>query len=160
MHGVQPGNVVGAIANEVGIDGKHIGRVVIRDDRSLVDLPAGHGLQSTVDAAQEFLLLDVRLGTARSAGREDTLRTSLSKAGIYIDTIAIADPFLRAQAATRRWVQFEKSFHTSRAALRLLHYRTLACADLPAPILAVIPGFAETDAKDKQFCHQLGKLTL
>jgi ATP-dependent RNA helicase DeaD len=40
-HGVQPGNIVGAIANEAGIDGKHIGRVVIRDDHSFVDLPAG-----------------------------------------------------------------------------------------------------------------------
>lgn len=40
-HGVQPGNIVGAIANEAGIDGKYIGRVVIRDDHSFVDLPAG-----------------------------------------------------------------------------------------------------------------------
>ena len=38
---MQPGNIVGAIANEAGIDGKHIGRVVIRDDHSFVDLPAG-----------------------------------------------------------------------------------------------------------------------
>jgi ATP-dependent RNA helicase DeaD len=41
VHGVQPGNIVGAIANEAGIDGKHIGRVVIRDDHSFVDLPSG-----------------------------------------------------------------------------------------------------------------------
>jgi ATP-dependent RNA helicase DeaD len=41
VHGVQPGNIVGAIANEAGIEGKHIGRVVIRDDHSFVDLPAG-----------------------------------------------------------------------------------------------------------------------
>jgi ATP-dependent RNA helicase DeaD len=41
VHGVQPGNIVGAIANEAGIDGKHIGRVVIRDDHSFVDLPVG-----------------------------------------------------------------------------------------------------------------------
>jgi ATP-dependent RNA helicase DeaD len=41
VHGVQPGNIVGAIANEAGIDGKHIGRVVIRDDHSFVDLPEG-----------------------------------------------------------------------------------------------------------------------
>jgi ATP-dependent RNA helicase DeaD len=40
-HGAQPNNIVGAIANEAGIDGKHIGRVVIRDDHSFVDLPAG-----------------------------------------------------------------------------------------------------------------------
>ncbi|HEY0682711.1 MAG TPA: DEAD/DEAH box helicase [Steroidobacter sp.] len=40
-HGVKAGNIVGAIANEAGLDGRHIGRVVIRDDHSFVDLPAG-----------------------------------------------------------------------------------------------------------------------
>ncbi|HEU4663215.1 MAG TPA: DEAD/DEAH box helicase [Dokdonella sp.] len=40
-HGVKPGNIVGAIANEAGLDSKHIGRVDIRDDHSLVDLPSG-----------------------------------------------------------------------------------------------------------------------
>jgi len=40
-HGVKPGNIVGAIANEAGLDSKHIGRVDIRDDHSFVDLPAG-----------------------------------------------------------------------------------------------------------------------
>jgi ATP-dependent RNA helicase DeaD len=40
-HGVKPNNIVGAIANEAGIEGRHIGRVVIRDDHSFVDLPSG-----------------------------------------------------------------------------------------------------------------------
>nr|WP_246038994.1 DEAD/DEAH box helicase [Peristeroidobacter soli] len=40
-HGVKPGNIVGAIANEVGLEGRHIGRVVIQDDHSFVDLPSG-----------------------------------------------------------------------------------------------------------------------
>jgi ATP-dependent RNA helicase DeaD len=40
-HGVKPGNIVGAIANEVGLEGRRIGRVVIRDDHSFVDLPPG-----------------------------------------------------------------------------------------------------------------------
>ena len=40
-HGVQPGNIMGAIANEAGLDGKFIGRIVLRDDHSFVDLPAG-----------------------------------------------------------------------------------------------------------------------
>lgn len=40
-HGVKPGNIVGAIANEVGLEGKLIGRVVIEDDHSFVDLPTG-----------------------------------------------------------------------------------------------------------------------
>ncbi|MEO8466191.1 MAG: DEAD/DEAH box helicase [Gammaproteobacteria bacterium] len=40
-HGVQPGNIVGAIANEAGIDAVHIGRIEIFDAYSTVDLPAG-----------------------------------------------------------------------------------------------------------------------
>jgi ATP-dependent RNA helicase DeaD len=40
-HGIKPGNIVGAIANESGIEGVHIGRVDIREDHSFVDLPEG-----------------------------------------------------------------------------------------------------------------------
>jgi ATP-dependent RNA helicase DeaD len=40
-HGVQPGNIVGAIANEADLESKYIGRIDIRDDYSLVDLPEG-----------------------------------------------------------------------------------------------------------------------
>jgi ATP-dependent RNA helicase DeaD len=39
-HGVQPGNIVGAIANEAGLDGRDIGHIDIREHHSLVDLPA------------------------------------------------------------------------------------------------------------------------
>jgi len=41
VHGIKPGNVVGAIANESGIEGVYIGRVDIREDHSFVDLPEG-----------------------------------------------------------------------------------------------------------------------
>ena len=40
-HGVKPGNIVGAIANEAGLEGRHIGNVDIRGDHSFVDLPEG-----------------------------------------------------------------------------------------------------------------------
>src|SRR5450830_432541 len=39
-HGVKPGNIVGAIANEAGIESKFIGRIEIYDDFSTLDLPA------------------------------------------------------------------------------------------------------------------------
>jgi ATP-dependent RNA helicase DeaD len=39
-HGVKPGNIVGAIANEANIDSKFIGRIEIYDDYSTLDLPA------------------------------------------------------------------------------------------------------------------------
>jgi ATP-dependent RNA helicase DeaD len=40
-HGVKPGNIVGAIANETGLDGEHIARIKIEDSYSTVELPAG-----------------------------------------------------------------------------------------------------------------------
>ena len=40
-HDVKPGNIVGAIANEAGIDAQYIGRINIYDDHSLIDLPEG-----------------------------------------------------------------------------------------------------------------------
>ncbi|MBS0193066.1 MAG: DEAD/DEAH box helicase [Proteobacteria bacterium] len=41
VHGVQPGNIVGAIANEADLESRYIGRIDIRDAYSLVDLPIG-----------------------------------------------------------------------------------------------------------------------
>ncbi len=41
VHGVKPGNIVGAIANEAGLDGEHIGQIEIEAEFSLVDLPSG-----------------------------------------------------------------------------------------------------------------------
>jgi ATP-dependent RNA helicase DeaD len=38
---VKPGNIVGAIANEAGLEGRHIGHVDIHEDHSFVDLPEG-----------------------------------------------------------------------------------------------------------------------
>jgi ATP-dependent RNA helicase DeaD len=40
-HGVKPGNIVGAIANEAGLAGEHIGHISIEKNFSLVDLPIG-----------------------------------------------------------------------------------------------------------------------
>lgn len=40
-HGVKPGNIVGAITNEAGLDGEHIGHIDIETEFSLVDLPVG-----------------------------------------------------------------------------------------------------------------------
>ena len=40
-HGVRPGNIVGAIANEAELESRYIGRIRIFDDHSVLDLPAG-----------------------------------------------------------------------------------------------------------------------
>jgi len=41
VHGVQPGNIMGAIANEASLGARQIGRIRIHDDCSHVELPAG-----------------------------------------------------------------------------------------------------------------------
>jgi ATP-dependent RNA helicase DeaD len=41
QHGVLPKNIVGAIANEAGLDSGHIGPITICDEFSTVDLPDG-----------------------------------------------------------------------------------------------------------------------
>ncbi|CDH45708.1 MAG: DEAD/DEAH box helicase [Candidatus Competibacteraceae bacterium] len=41
QHGATPQNIVGAIANEAGIDSRYIGRIEIHEDYSTVDLPDG-----------------------------------------------------------------------------------------------------------------------
>jgi ATP-dependent RNA helicase DeaD len=40
-HGVTPGHIVGAIANEVGLNSRNIGRIQLYDKYSTVDLPRG-----------------------------------------------------------------------------------------------------------------------
>jgi ATP-dependent RNA helicase DeaD len=40
-HGVKPGNIVGAIANEAEIEAEYIGRIEIYDDHATVDMPEG-----------------------------------------------------------------------------------------------------------------------
>jgi len=40
-HDVKPGNIVGAIANEAGLDSQYIGHIDIQEDFSYVDLPSG-----------------------------------------------------------------------------------------------------------------------
>jgi ATP-dependent RNA helicase DeaD len=40
-HGVKPGELVGAIANEAGIEGDYIGTINILEECSTIDLPEG-----------------------------------------------------------------------------------------------------------------------
>ncbi len=40
-HGANPSHIVGAIANEAGLPSRFIGRIIINEDHSLVDLPEG-----------------------------------------------------------------------------------------------------------------------
>ena len=78
VHGVKPGNIVGAIANEGGLDAAAIGRVSIQQNFSLVDLPAQlapgvleHLAQVRVAGQALRIQPDRGPGAARSRGHED-----------------------------------------------------------------------------------------
>ena len=72
-HGVQPKNIVGAIANEGGMDRSQIGRITVNDDHSVVELPAGLsagilGRLSRIRVLQQTLDLQaMEPGAARAA---------------------------------------------------------------------------------------------
>jgi ATP-dependent RNA helicase DeaD len=76
-HQVKPGNIVGAIANEAGIDSKFIGRIEIFDTYSTVDLPEGmpkevlQHLKKVWVAGQEL-----RISLQRPGGVEQTTENS------------------------------------------------------------------------------------
>ena len=50
-HGVKTENLVGAIANEAGLDAEFIGQITINNDHSLIELPSG---------MPKFLLKDLK----------------------------------------------------------------------------------------------------
>jgi ATP-dependent RNA helicase DeaD len=52
VHGVKPGNVVGAIANVAGLEGRQIGHVDIREDHTFVGLPRGLPEELRVELAK------------------------------------------------------------------------------------------------------------
>jgi len=67
-HGVKPGNIVGAIANEAGLESKHIGRIEIRDDHSLIDLPEGMPAE-LLDHLKKVWVAGQRLRIRRDDGK-------------------------------------------------------------------------------------------
>ncbi len=74
--GVRPANIVGAIANEAGIESEFINNIVIRDDHSTVDLPEGmpdsifKTLQKTRIAGKAINLEEVEVEFGGDASRK------------------------------------------------------------------------------------------
>jgi ATP-dependent RNA helicase DeaD len=63
-HGVKPGNIVGAIANEGGIAARDIGRIEIYDDFSTLDMPADLP-RDLVDQLKKVWVAGQQLGITR-----------------------------------------------------------------------------------------------
>ena len=72
-HEIQPGNIVGAIANEAGLDAEHIGHIDIKDTYSFVELPEGmpkavlNDLKKTWVGGQQLKITRHNAKSAKSA---------------------------------------------------------------------------------------------
>jgi len=84
-HDVKPGNIVGAIANEAGLDSKNIGHIKIYDDYSLVDLPIGmpkdvfDELKKVWVSGQQLKISRLVSGTEKRAAKSDKKKSKNRK---------------------------------------------------------------------------------
>ncbi len=84
-HDVKPGNIVGAIANEAGLDSKNIGHIKIYDDYSLVDLPIGmpkdvfNDLKKVWVSGQQLNISRLVSGGEKRAKKEDRKKSKNRK---------------------------------------------------------------------------------
>lgn len=69
-HGVKVGNLVGAIANEGGLDNRQIGAIALADDHSFVELPAELPAE-TLHALAKARVAGQRLQLRRAEAHED-----------------------------------------------------------------------------------------
>jgi ATP-dependent RNA helicase DeaD len=74
-HNVKPANIVGAIANEAGLDAEHIGHIDIQSEFSLVDLPLGMPHEIFQDLRKAWVC-GQRLKISRLAKAEKTAKRS------------------------------------------------------------------------------------
>jgi len=69
-HDVKPGNIVGAIANEAGVESEYMGRIIINDDHSLIDLPEGMPKEIFKDL-QKTRVMGQALRISRASNNEE-----------------------------------------------------------------------------------------
>jgi ATP-dependent RNA helicase DeaD len=77
-HGVKPGNIVGAIANEAGLDAKNIGRIEIYDDYSVLDLPDDMPTE-LLEHLKTVWVAGQQLRISRDGGQADGSSKSMGK---------------------------------------------------------------------------------
>ena len=84
QHGVKPGNIVGAIANEANMPAKYMGRIEIYDDHSTIDLPDDMP-QDLVDHLKTVWVAGQQLNMTRDGQEEPIIaapkKKSFAKSG-------------------------------------------------------------------------------
>jgi ATP-dependent RNA helicase DeaD len=107
-HGVKPGNIVGAIANEAGLDSKYIGRIEIYDDYSTLDLPdsmpddlLNHLKTVWVAGRQLHISREGEPATARKSASRKMLSPESEEAGMRADRVSRKDHSERHEETER-----------------------------------------------------------
>lgn len=88
QHGVRPGNIVGCIANEAGLDSEFIRQLNIEDTFSTVDLPSDMPKAAKEDLSKAWVCgqqLKIREVTGGSAAGEPRKRLSRNKPAVSKD---------------------------------------------------------------------------
>ncbi len=78
-HQVKPGNIVGAIANEAGLDSKYIGRINIYDEHSFIDLPENMSM-NVFESVKKLWVAGQQLRISRAV-KDETDKQSGKSAG-------------------------------------------------------------------------------
>ena len=119
-HDVKPSNIVGALANEAGLDAQNIGHIDILDDHSHVDLPIGMPKDILADLKKTWIcgrriaisrLKDGREGEATTAPKR-TVRANVGTERVGASEV----PFKEAKRAKeKRPAKSKRSANTEQA---------------------------------------------
>jgi ATP-dependent RNA helicase DeaD len=103
-NGIKPGNIVGAVANESGLDATQIGRIEILETHSLIELPAG--LPKKILTHLQTVQVGGRPLRIREGGEMPPLRSWARAKAAPPDTpgIAAARPHAAATAKKPRYI--------------------------------------------------------
>lgn len=103
QHGVKPGNIVGAIANEAEVDAEYIGRIQIEEDHSFVDLPDGmpkeifKHLKSVWVSGQKL-----QISRAGDNAAKPAKRSAAASGGVKNDAGAKTDAGIKKDVGTKK----------------------------------------------------------
>jgi len=77
----------------------------------------------------------------------------LSSTGIYFDTTVLPDPFLKMAPVLSHMDEQDRVTEVLRLGLQVLQYRDLAIADVPKPLVAVLPERHGLEENYRKFVH-------
>lgn len=77
----------------------------------------------------------------------------VSSTGIYFDTTVLPDPFLKMAPVLSHMDEQDRLTEVLRLGLQVLQYRELAIADVPKPLVAVLPDRHGLEESYRKFVH-------